>query len=235
MSKIGILLSYPRSGNTWLRYCIEFITKQPTGFKDLGIIEHAIFDQPLGQIVDIGVNVNKKIILQKSHGVKGLIGHNGTLLFLIRNYKECILRHTETTKKIHDIDEVKKMISYTFTGLNSYMDLLKYYDKYEHKKHIVYYEDIIGDNLENNLIKIIQFLGFYNNNAKSNLDELIQNLPKHKKQAIKIYNMNAKSRTKGKKEIFHSYKISYENRCLWDKSVEQNSPDLFNKYLLRYK
>lgn len=25
------LLSYPRSGNTWTRYCIEYLTKRPTG------------------------------------------------------------------------------------------------------------------------------------------------------------------------------------------------------------
>lgn len=64
---MNYLLSQPRSGNTFLRYCIEFITNKATkgcfGTQELGLYE---------KIDGINIYKNSKCILQKEHSTSNI-------------------------------------------------------------------------------------------------------------------------------------------------------------------
>lgn len=94
-----LLLSYPRSGNTWSRYCIEYLTKRPTGEAEylFPINRYNKFmNNPINNNFELGVDYNRAPIIklheytpkyeEKKYGGKYLI-------LILRNYKECILRH----------------------------------------------------------------------------------------------------------------------------------------------
>ena len=75
---MNILLSFPRSGNSWLRYCIESLSNQKT--QGLGGRPHDIGRGIIPELRD-----SSKPILYKRHTTDE-INTNDRLIFLIRNY-----------------------------------------------------------------------------------------------------------------------------------------------------
>jgi hypothetical protein len=57
-----LLLSYPRSGNTFLRYCIEYVTKIPTiGYRQNNVAnpnKKGDIDNPINNNCDINLEIN---------------------------------------------------------------------------------------------------------------------------------------------------------------------------------
>ncbi|MBY0110246.1 MAG: hypothetical protein K2X90_03995 [Candidatus Babeliaceae bacterium] len=98
------LLSYPRSGNTWMRYCIEVLTQRPTASFNLNPKIQAL---PIGCICEYPLNF-KKPPVWKIHGKYELnfagYRHNpkkDLLIFLIRNPKEAIIRQVGFLSEIN--------------------------------------------------------------------------------------------------------------------------------------
>lgn len=225
---MNILLSYPRSGNTWLRYCIEFLTKKPTiGYTSSNASE---FDKKsLGYFnTEMGVDLKSDPILIKRHMVGYTNGdpaewsENDNLILIVRNYKEVLIRHNNGNSNINTL---KKGCSSHIIS-NNYIQLIEYYNNFNGNKKIFYYEDILK-NLEITLKEMLDFL----NVSDEYLEKFIENIDYHKQKSINIY---GNSRTKGKSTKSHSNKLTKEEKLSWDGWLKSNHKGLSEKYLSRY-
>jgi len=216
------LLSYPRSGSNWLKYCIEALTN---------------FE--VSTLIDCK-KITEDIIL-KDHGHVSNFWNNysefDTIILIVRNYKECITRHIDIT----NYDELKKEFQ-NKTPIQSGIDdtdfimLLDLYDKSKGPKILIYYEDFIL-NPKKELEKILKFLLNLNAHIKISLNDFLINFNSHKEKSIQYYRNNfSASITRGDKDklFYHSKKINIEDRKKLDNFLQHEYPDLFKKYLQRY-
>jgi hypothetical protein len=226
---MNLLLSYPRSGNTWFRYCVEFLTKKPT----IGYIrsDAAGFDrEPIGSFVDIGVNRSQDNILVKRHATEEVGNFMGEvdgpiekLILIVRDYKEVVIRH----RKLSPTLDLLKDSCHTVAPSQNYIQMIEYFDNFEGEKLMVYYEDLINK-LEPTLKSVLDFLG----EDDLNLKGFISDIDTHRQQSIGVY---GGSETNGKTAKFHSNRLNPEQKKSWDEHLKDVCPDLFNKYLIRYE
>jgi len=270
------LVSYPRSGNTWLRYIIEYHLLRPTiGYwnSDGDDMVEAIKDQPLEHHIDAPINNkatwDKKIDYSKKHVLKRHVvseiepEQDDKLVFLVRNYKECIMRHCMTsTIAEFELDKVdannisqeqydalidqavpwfKKRC---FEELEVYMSNLQQYDAWAGPKMLVYYEDLILQPTTE-IVKVIRFL-----NCDSNDEEMLlrhkrfMNYYKdHKNGSLQIYAGNGTDPiTKGEPDSLRHYSDSFQN-SIWgsemplelDLKALKLNQELWVRYLKQYR
>lgn len=123
---MNCLISYPRSGNTWMRYCLEFLSERPTMGVGVNMRE-----RPLGETFNLGVNLEAAPIVKKMH--YGKIRKNiERCIMILRDPYYCIQRHT---------GEIKEK------SIKRYLRIIEEYDKFEGPKACVYYEDLLTDKL----------------------------------------------------------------------------------------
>ena len=90
-----ILCSHGRDGNTWTRYCLEFLTKRPSIAIEIDTEEflESKFNSPIGNTFkDLNLDYNKARIV-KTHNLRKDLPNchgNDLLIFIVRNYKECL-------------------------------------------------------------------------------------------------------------------------------------------------
>ena len=221
MSKI-ILLSYPRSGNTWVRYILEFLSKRPTQGYD-----HKT-DVPLGARTNIGVDLKAPPIAVKSHRELG--GKDDKLLVIVRDYREAITRHAKAGE--HKTPEKMKKHFIQETGGKEhkgvdYITVIQTYEEFEGDKLLVYYEDLINKPTEQ-VERIIEFAGI----DKRFLTEFLHNYEKHKAASLGAYSPG--SHTKGTNLKHHSSALSSEFVSFMTAHVKKAHPELFDKYLKKY-
>lgn len=218
------LLSYPRSGNTFVRYCVEYISKRPS-------VDHPSIGK---KFPELGVDLSAPVIMFKSHRWKpdnmGLEGADG-LIALVRDYKECIPRHYKENPK-HKKDLFNMFVS-EVKGIDNetgadYISVLQAYDQRIGPKHFIYYEDLILKPRQT-IIKLAEFIGFKNDH----LEDLLNNYDKHQKFGIKAY--HAKSHSLGKDIKFHQKQLDKNILNKMTAHLKKVHPDLFQKYLTRYE
>ena len=151
------------------------------------------------------------------------------IVFLLRNYRECTNSHRGSNEK-------QKLKDVTLLQPNSqnYISLLKMFDNYDpDKKLLVYYEDLMTDP-KIQLEKILEFLEHHNSKK---LDEFIEGIDNHREISLNKYHQRFKTKTDGNPDrlLFHSSQLSSEFKNQIDSTVEKSHPELFQKYLLRYK
>ncbi len=223
------LLCYPRSGSHWLAYTINVLT---------GV---AIADFPQRPHL-------------KPEAVEGPIEHthghdkefwdrfdekNDRLIYIIRNYKECLVRHYKTKGKSLRFkslkDELRGTCKVSTTKYTTdYIALLALYNRLgSQQKLLVYYEDLITS-FETETIRVMAFLDV-NNMTSINLSDFLRNYDYHRKNSILYYETNhAPSITRGHHLNFHSNQLEYKVRVKLDKYLQKMFPDLYNRYLERY-
>ncbi len=120
------LWSYPCSGNTWVRFIVEYLTGRPscgTNIKNLNdasiCLRRIKFMLPL-----IHVNMSKPFSIYKKHHPYPLT-KNSSLILLIRDYSTCMSK-----------------VSMEFY---QYLDLIVAYDRFDGKKMLIYYEDLLTE------------------------------------------------------------------------------------------
>jgi hypothetical protein len=212
----NLLISYPRSGNTWLRYCVEFLTKKPTdGVKG----SSATIKKPMGEHnKEMNVGLDKPPIMIKSHEPPDWIPDK--IILLMRNPLECLPRHTAGAN-IPVLNTVH---------VRSYLRLIEYYHLFDGEKLVVNYEDLlVEEELKETLNRVLDFL----NETNEHMNDFIENLEEHAAKCIEIYNeAGSKSQTEGTSKLHHSKKLNLEE-C---KKVmgEADGKNLFDRYCLRY-
>ena len=221
---MNLLLSYPRSGNTWLRYSVECVTKKPTiGY--LGPLSAKFDNNPIGHFVDIGIDKSAKNIMTKRHAVEIIDEPIEKLILVVRDYKEVIVRHRKMSP---DVSLLKDSCS-SEGSTHNYIQLIDYFDKFEGDKIIIHYEDIITD-IKSVLTNLVDFFG----ESDEYIEDFMNKIEIHKMNSIGIYGPGG-SETKGKSLKHHSNKMTSEQKGEWDSFLKLEFPDLFDKYLKRYE
>ena len=125
---MNYLITYPRSGNTALRYLVELLTHKPTNGVCGPKNPSDALQKPL---------IHKESIdycLHKRHDFLG-VNKSDMVFFIIRNPIEACIRHNEGPRGL----SVEKMKKY----LSGWMELLKTYDNFKGNKILFYYEDVV--------------------------------------------------------------------------------------------
>lgn len=214
----NLLLSYPRSGNTWIRYFVEYVSKMPT--RGCG---GAVYDKYTRKSPH-NINYNSKAILQKEHFARQCRFHNqktDNIILLIRNPKETLIRHHGTkvlrNKKLNVI-------------VNKFMNNLALYDNWSSNKMIIYYEDVV-DNFGVEAEKITNFLKLDMIRCK----KFLLSYDDHKNKCIEIYSKKkSKSITQGNKKIYYSKFVGVKGLERIDNIIKKTYNNLYKKYLIRY-
>ncbi len=218
------LLSFPRSGNTWLRYCIELLTERPTAEY---APDHSVANGthlPLGYLAGHHVDLSKVPVWKVHHMYHLDFGgyyynpKRDSLLFLLRNPKEAIARQSET--KEQNDSEIQ------LVNLKWYFNDLGFFDAWYGKKLLVYYEDLIK-NPRMVLTQVLLFLG----ESDNRLEDFFQKFEQHKIKALGLYDLLGGSKSKGNDLLYHSQKMSSDERKNFDTWIIENYPLLWKKYL----
>ena len=211
-----LLVSYSRSGTNWIRYFIEATTNTATP-GETRLIE------------------GNKYYIDRAHaGYKNMHKYN-KVLFLVRNYKECIVRH-------HGIENIRDNYSTIKQFLNDknitqpanwYVKNIDQFEKFEKEKLIIYYEDLIQTPSV-----ILKQIGEFLNIEESKVAIFIENIDYHKANSIKAYTLKShKSETQGKASAltFHSDKLNKDEIDQFDTYFRDWNNGLYAKHLLRYE
>lgn len=214
MNDANCLISYPRSGNTLIRFLIEYITERIVVDYNQEIPDSAI-KYLIGD--ELSVVPKNPPILRKFHLVdeslneKEKIG-NSKVNLIIRDYYDCIVSHS----KRGCTDSLE-------TQIKKYCDLIRYYDWSKNQGCVVYYEDLVDIQKQPETIKTI----FDSNN--------ILGIPNWDKYLENIQELNRKSKD-GYTKIYSEVKKSYDNKQFFTQVVKFNIGNhLFKKYLSRYE
>jgi len=187
-----VSLSYPRSGATFLQFLIR--RAQPPSYKTL--VHNKL--HPNSQSF-YAPNITDIVIL------------------ILRNYKECIIRHHITQLQNIDLDE----------SIPAYFWAIEAFEKFQKTKHLIYYEDFITDTTSE-LVKLVPIL-------KLNFSKIINNIESFRQESKIEYTKNKQNMSlSNDKLVFHSNKLSKEKQKQWDDKFRQYDPVLFDKYLERY-
>jgi hypothetical protein len=228
------LLSYPQSGNTWFRYCLEFLTSRPTLHRTK--TEYRSYQlhyiHPLAWQAGFEIDEHKPLI-EKIHQAQGsLLCHNGektyhnrdtdTLIFILRNPKECIAR-----TQYASFSELLDTLWGNAYQHRLYFENLALFDEWPtERRYLVYYEDLITKPRET-LAGILAFL----DESDERLDQFMDQYQHHKEKCLSLYS-GATSR--GSDPLFHSKKLSAQYRKQVDLWIADAYPELWEKYLQRY-
>lgn len=183
-----LLLSYPRSGNSWLRYIIEKLTEVPT--EDMA--DNAGYRSPLTESAE-----GKTPFVFKRHFISDIPRYTPStfsrLLFIIRDYREVIIRHNEDVSE--DFSKWKK-------AFVRYQEGVGYYQEFDGDKAHIYYEDLVK-NPEQVLHLLARF--FKIEDGAERVLSFMEQFDLHFKQSMEAYSF---SETNGKVVSIHKNKIN---------------------------
>lgn len=216
------LVSYPRSGNTWARYCLEFISGRPTvGYSHK--TKNKTIDEPIGSFLDLGVDLSRPELVTKRHEVPKGISDKKVIL-LLRNPREVILRHFKSIpdKKKRELGEVRVIKN----QIMWYQEIIDDFHQAECAKTIIYYEDLISNReISPTLRQLCEFLEI----SDSKVSELVGNIEFHRQNGLKVYNHQFPSYTRGNPKVSHAKKAPSSYLLPIDRFIKQNLT-----YLSRY-
>ncbi len=218
------LLSYPHSGNSWVRYIVEYLS----GIYTEGLTENGNpMEYGIGKVAPIDVEFSKKPILIKRHELKLDKIDTKPVIFLLRDYKQAIMRHY----KDDSIAKIKKRFNDTLNGNQDplYFELIRYYESWQKNKMLIYYEDLIREPVIE-INRLIDFLKI----KTDKYAELINHLDYHIEQSRQVYNNYASGVIDQYKK--QKYKLNEKLKAYsmeWDIDVKDNF-ELADKYLKRY-
>lgn len=214
------ILSYPRSGNTWMRYCLEWLTKRPS-FSRFNLKHHVNF--PLGWTSGFEIDINKPG-LEKVHTAIELQRTNAndkteSLIFIVRNPKEVLIRHIGKVKLVDAMSKAE-----TPEYFQIYFDALKIFEEWRSpRKILIYYEDFIQMPTE----VLSSLLDFLHEPADS-LPAFLKQFEDHRKKCLQVYK---DSKSNGTEVLFHSKSLTPEERRQIDEWVQRKEPTLWSKFL----
>ena len=150
------ILSYPRSGNHLVRFFIELLSEKPTFGIDINKDDTEIYKNKFSK--DIPFNIkkyDKNECYIKYHNIVNSLLKSDELIFILRDPLE-VLSHKDNNNWDSKI----------------YFQNIKFYNKFNKKKILFFYEDII-----NNKHKFINDLYiFLNIKNKNKLNYILENI-----------------------------------------------------------
>lgn len=233
-----LCLSFPRSGTHWTLYCLSILLEKNIIF-DRGMSEVEPFMGKLGLLNNGNIYAAhnpKDLWIKKDHNSRDY------LILILRNYREAMLRNMndnaidviKTIKAWKDFDWLDKNKKLCYIQYrNSYINNIRCFDKWDEDKRIlIYLEDLI-DNPDKVLANVLsKFERDYN---PDKLENFLQNIESHAQACLGIYSSQGGSKSKGKDHLYHTKKIGNNYSKKIDKTMKENFPYYFNKYLKRYE
>ena len=216
-SRKGIVVSFPRSGLNWLRYCLEHLT----GLRTAGRTK----------IHDWG-----DLVVYRTHNVRDFGGHDSChcpfydsdgkpihnkVILLIRDYRETFIRMTKSQQgTVPSPEEIRSGQVFHF---RDYFENLKAFDEFMGDKLLVYYGDLISDFSE--VKRVLDFLDLSYDLSTFDIDY-------HQQQSLELYDIQHKSYTKDNLYdlYFHRNQVSPEVVEAIDDFANNNYKDIVNKY-----
>lgn len=209
-----VLLSYPRSGNSWVRYAIEYITGRPTLGADQTSGKHGASVAAVADglsHVDLGADP----VLQKKHVLSSNIDLGRPMIFLVRDYHEAVMRH-----KYHKYRHTPPT-----TELDCWAEAARQFHECPHPKIMSRYEDIIGENQIDEIRRIIEFLPA----NTPNWDSFVENFDAIKEDSVNTYSKAGPldvSQTRGRSKVYHANNMSEEDMYCWKNHLLTKYPQL---------
>lgn len=221
-----LLLSFPRSGNTWTRYCIEYITKRPTGeYEYLFPVNRSStwINSPINNSFSLGVDYDKKPILKTHYYTDKEKKYDAQYLILVvRDYKECLLSHENYEKSVQFLADPDCFLIH---------NLRVFHNWDPEKRLLIYYEDLMQRPLE-----VYEQIADFFGEGHENIESFFEEIPQHKKNALALYARDAKPPvSEGKDLHFHANTLSFEQRKHLDTVCEQADPEIYALYLAHYR
>lgn len=228
----AVSLGYPRSGNNWLRFIVEYLTNYSTG---MGIMNRPN-RRPLHNLTNILDSNNKNKLIVGGHFIKDTFNGNRKLLFVLRNYKECLISHAIGDEDLHNgfikDDVFTSLINpqirngrWDKTTFLHYLDLLNFFDNYKGEKEIIYYEDIVNKKvIEETLQRLVLFL----DGNKEKIQLFIQRFDDYAKESKLIY-----APIKRKEKVSNPNCLSLTQRKVLDNIIKDSYSHL-EKYTKKY-
>ncbi|MHC4885200.1 MAG: hypothetical protein ACYTGH_08970 [Planctomycetota bacterium] len=161
------LLSYPRSGNSWVRYFVEHVSGRPTAgcvgnAADVALCRNRLDPNPLAHVDEAAAP-----ILHKSHGEALENGASNRLLLLTRNPSICIRRHVG---------------GFSLLEVGRYIRILDRFNGWNGQRHLVRYEDLTTRPTAV-FLQIAEFLSLDHQAAL----QFSERLEDHRAQSIRLY------------------------------------------------
>lgn len=214
----GIIISFPRNGLNWVRYCIEHLTGLRTAGK-VKLVEN-------GELAVYRTHNVQQSDLAEScyctfYDKEGKPLHRKVVL-IIRDYRESFLRIAKSQQDfIPTSQEIRDGKVFHF---RDYFENLKAYDEFQGEKLLVYYHNLISDFTE--VIKILDFFEFTYDLTNFDLEY-------HYQQSLELYNRQHKSYTKNNPYHFTFHQSQVDDGIIEaiDDFVDQNYQYLAKIYL----
>jgi hypothetical protein len=209
------VLGYPRSGNHWLKYIINYF---------------------------YSLNIDHDHAHQKRFWDKYEKNEEDLLFLIIRDYRECIIKHRKisfenlTYDKLEDQLQNQSPMDKGKDDDTDYIAILRLFDNYLGSKFLVYYEDLIMEP-QKEIEKLISFMKENGFETTSTLEDFMADFEKHKSTCIGHYETHHyKSATQGEKDklSFHRNSVPKEFLDKMDTHIKHEHPHFYSKYLRRY-
>jgi hypothetical protein len=203
-----IIISYPRSGLNWIRYCIEFFSGQPTPGLPVLITEGSPI---VCRTHDVRSQNPDDMARTPFYDATGQPKFSRAVL-LLRNYRECFVREANC--------QLPRMEAY---GAN-----IAAFDVFPGDKHLLYYEDLIG-----NFDQMRMLLDFLRIDTRDKPFDLAH----HRFVSTYMYHARhtAHTRTQPENFTFHSSRLNPQQLNEIDTWLRaQLQPPLFERYVARY-
>lgn len=205
MKEQNIILSYPRSGNHLCRFFIELLSEIPTFGCKTNNIDIEIYKNIFTEKIPFNIkeNYSKSDAYYKYHGPNPLFQNKNlkNLIFIIRNPREVLLRHNNYNLR--------------FNSFRLYFKNIDFYNNFNGKKILFYYEDIITNKKEF-INKLYDFLELNNLEKKEYVLENIE----------KLYNLSLN----GKKRNWGG-NVSNGSLNFYYKKISKLKKEQFDNYL----
>ena len=209
-----LILSYPRSGSHLCRFFIELLSEKPTISK-FSKRDSSLYLNDYSMNIPFNIssdNIKKndnlddcfKFYHSLNKSMSDYNQKNNTLIIIIRNPNEVLLRHT------------RNKIQYDrWDGFNEYFNIITQYKNFKGKKLLLYYEDI----LNNKVHFIIQLYNFIEVKNRDKLKYVLKNLDE-------LWNASLN----GKKRYWGGNKSNNEINYYY-KSIDSSIKEEFDNYI----
>ncbi len=207
-----IVVSYPRSGLNWVRYCCEYFSGVKTPGRPRLI---AAGPELFARTHDVRRHkIRHKTQFYDAQGQPRF----GAMILLLRDYKAVYVRQARRRYLPMRVN---------LLYMRRYLANLAAYDAFPGPKLLVYYEDLMRDFAE--MERILAFLGIEADTGGFDVEE-------HARRSMGLYDIDHGAQTKANRRDtgYHSRRLTPEQRRFLDAHFQRQAPELYRRYLARY-
>lgn len=212
---LPLLASYSRSGTNWIRFIIETISERPTP----GTVR---------------VHHGTDFVIDRAHQAYVEMAKYERVILVIRDYRECLLRHHEQLWTAHP-DVATFMATTSCEQPPSwYLDNIRAFDRHGGDNLLVYYEDLLGDP-DPSIRRLADYLGL----DPARTTEFLETRVERQHDSVRSYTDKGHDSFTGDRiggqAGYHAGRLLQPGQAAeFDTWLRAADPALFDRYLSRY-